>query len=362
MLRRAHAAPHRRQRREIHPVRQEDDGRHAPRLAAHHPRRRPHSAHGDAGCSMPRRSAPSSPRRTTRRSRRSAPERPPVPPAMSTLSPAAPAPVRPTFKTWVMAIRPKTLHRRRGAGGGGQRARLPRRGGARCCPRWRRCWARCSSRSAPTSPTTTTTSRRARTPPSGWAPRASPRAGSTRPRASCWRRRSTLRARRLCGPVPRRRWAAGRSSPSACCRCWRAYAYTGGPYPLGYHGLGDVFVFVFFGLVAVTGTYYVQAGRSPRRRGWRPSPWARIGTRAPRRQQPARREHRREGRQAHAGGAPGRRAGRAEYIAMLSRRLPHPRAAVAHRPCPAVGAAGAAVPAGHPPAAAPRAAPGRAGT
>lgn len=38
------------------------------------------------------------------------------------------------------------------------------------------------------------------------------------------------------------------------------YAYTGGPYPLGYNGLGDVFVFVFFGLVAVTGTYYVQAG------------------------------------------------------------------------------------------------------
>lgn len=37
-------------------------------------------------------------------------------------------------------------------------------------------------------------------------------------------------------------------------------AYTGGPYPLGYNGLGDVFVFVFFGLVAVGATYYVQTG------------------------------------------------------------------------------------------------------
>jgi len=36
-------------------------------------------------------------------------------------------------------------------------------------------------------------------------------------------------------------------------------AYTGGPYPYGYRGLGDLFVFVFFGVVAVTGTYYVQA-------------------------------------------------------------------------------------------------------
>ena len=39
-----------------------------------------------------------------------------------------------------------------------------------------------------------------------------------------------------------------------------AVAYTGGPYPLGYHGLGDLFVFVFFGPVAVIGTTYVASG------------------------------------------------------------------------------------------------------
>jgi len=40
-------------------------------------------------------------------------------------------------------------------------------------------------------------------------------------------------------------------------------AYTGGPYPLGYHGLGDVFVLAFFGFVAVCGTAYVQVGSVP---------------------------------------------------------------------------------------------------
>lgn len=40
-----------------------------------------------------------------------------------------------------------------------------------------------------------------------------------------------------------------------------AWFYTGGPRPYGYAGFGELFVFVFFGLLAVNGTSYVQAGR-----------------------------------------------------------------------------------------------------
>lgn len=39
-----------------------------------------------------------------------------------------------------------------------------------------------------------------------------------------------------------------------------AWAYTGGPWPLAYHGLGDATVFAFFGVVGVAGAHFVQAG------------------------------------------------------------------------------------------------------
>jgi len=47
-----------------------------------------------------------------------------------------------------------------------------------------------------------------------------------------------------------------------------AILYTAGPFPMGYYGLGDLFVFIFFGLAAVVGTYYVQAGSASPQAWW----------------------------------------------------------------------------------------------
>jgi 1,4-dihydroxy-2-naphthoate octaprenyltransferase len=43
-----------------------------------------------------------------------------------------------------------------------------------------------------------------------------------------------------------------------------AYGYTGGPFPLAYRGMGEIFVILFFGLIAVAGTVFIQTGGWPR--------------------------------------------------------------------------------------------------
>ncbi len=55
-------------------------------------------------------------------------------------------------------------------------------------------------------------------------------------------------------------------------------AYTGGPWPLGYHGLGDLFVMIFFGFVAVCGTAYVQLATVPCLAVWAAIPVGALAT------------------------------------------------------------------------------------
>jgi 1,4-dihydroxy-2-naphthoate octaprenyltransferase len=57
-----------------------------------------------------------------------------------------------------------------------------------------------------------------------------------------------------------------------------AIAYTGGPWPLGYHGLGDLFVMLFFGFVAVCGTAFVQLGSVPALAWWAAVPVGSLAT------------------------------------------------------------------------------------
>ena len=93
------------------------------------------------------------------------------------------------------------------------------------------------------------------------------RIGPSRATASGWVKPSAMRRAMIltfavaflcgCGLIPFGGWwllAVG--VVSILC----GIAYTGGPYPLGYNGWGDLFVFVFFGWVATALTYYVQAG------------------------------------------------------------------------------------------------------
>ena len=55
-------------------------------------------------------------------------------------------------------------------------------------------------------------------------------------------------------------------------------AYTGGPYPLGYNGLGDIFVMIFFGFVAVCGTVYANMLTIPETAWWMSVPPGALAT------------------------------------------------------------------------------------
>ena len=101
--------------------------------------------------------------------------------------------------------------------------------------------------------------------------------------------------------------------------------YTGGPKPYGYVGLGEVFVFVFFGLVATVGTYYVQTLRLDAPVVWFAAVLVGLlATALLIGQQPSGHRHRRRRRQTHpgrpVGAAPGRLVLRGLCAGALRRR------------------------------------------
>jgi 1,4-dihydroxy-2-naphthoate polyprenyltransferase len=61
--------------------------------------------------------------------------------------------------------------------------------------------------------------------------------------------------------LPLAYWRGWGLLPLGMLCCLAGYAYTAGPFPLAYHGLGDVFVVLFFGLVAVGGSTFVLSGQ-----------------------------------------------------------------------------------------------------
>ncbi|MCP3964541.1 MAG: 1,4-dihydroxy-2-naphthoate polyprenyltransferase [bacterium] len=95
-------------------------------------------------------------------------------------------------------------------------------------------------------------------------------------------------------------------------------AYTGGPYPLGYHGLGDVFVLIFFGFVAVCGTAFINLGEVPALAWWAAVPVGCLATAILVVNNVRDREGDRAAGKRTLVARLGRRAGVAEYVLLLA--------------------------------------------
>jgi len=90
-------------------------------------------------------------------------------------------------------------------------------------------------------------------------PRRAVAAGIVSPRAMARAAAVTFGTAFVCG-MSLIHWGGWWLLPIGVASLLFGWAYTSGPFPLAYHGLGDVFVFVFFGLVAVGGTCFVMTG------------------------------------------------------------------------------------------------------
>ena len=190
---------------------------------------------------------------------------------------------------------------------------------------------------------------------SAWSAGASAARGGEAGRAAVVRRRRRGRARRSPLAVGLELLVVGAAAFAA------GWFYTGGPHPYGYYGFGEVFVFVFFGLVATVGSAYVQTDELCRRcRSSRSIPVGLLGDRAAGDQQPPRHPRRHRVGQADAGGAasatpaPGGstsaarrrvRCSRSSPAASIARRRRRPHRHRARPPAGARGARGAAGPA-----------------